>query len=258
MVDRRSAERFDKTAANYAVSAHHRAGRSLDALIEAVAPGGRDRILDIACGSGHATVAFARRARTVIALDPAPEMLRQTLLTAAEKKVGNVLVCRGFAEQLPFADGQFDAVVSRIAPHHFSDIGQAVAQMARVARSGGKVAIADLCGWEEPEVDALNDQLERLHDPTHQRSYTLQRWQELFAQAGLEVLSAEAFREPEEGLLLTEWVKTAATPPENVEAIARLCRQSSQKLRDALGLTEEGDTFRLKQRRIAIVAGRKG
>ena len=45
------------------------------------------------------------------------------------------------AEDLPFADGSFDVVVSRIAPHHFDDIGAAVAEMARV--SNGLVVIED-------------------------------------------------------------------------------------------------------------------
>jgi ubiquinone/menaquinone biosynthesis C-methylase UbiE len=257
VVDRRSADRFDKTAANYAVSPHHRAGRSLDQLVEAVRPTFVDRVLDVACGSGHATVAFAARSHRVVGYDPAPGMLAQTLATAAQRRADNVLVCRGFAEQLPFQDAQFDGVISRIAPHHFSEVAEAVREMARVARAGGRVGISDLCGWEDPEVDELNHQLELLHDPTHVRSYTLQRWRQLFEQAGLDIVSAESFREPDEGLLLTEWVNTAATPPENAAAIARLCEQASPRLRQALGIEPAAGTWRLRQRQIAVVVGRK-
>ena len=39
------------------------------------------------------------------------------------------------AEHLPFADGSFDVVVTRIAPHHFDNIGAAVGEMARVSNA---------------------------------------------------------------------------------------------------------------------------
>ena len=69
------------------------------------------------------------------------------------------------AEHLPFADGAFDLVVSRIAAHHFEDVAAAVAEMARVARD--RVLVVDTLYESEAVEEA-----ERLRDPSHVRSYT--------------------------------------------------------------------------------------
>jgi SAM-dependent methyltransferase len=84
------------------------------------------------------------------------------------------------AEDLPFADGSFDAVVTRIAPHHFSDVPAAVAEMARV--SGGLVIVEDTL-YSSDEVE----QAEKVRDPTHVRSYSEEEWLAFLAGAGLEV-----------------------------------------------------------------------
>ena len=92
------------------------------------------------------------------------------------------------AEHLPFADGSFDVVVSRIAPHHFGDIGAAVGEMARVSNS--TIVIEDTLYTSE-EVEAA----EKLRDPTHVRSYSEEEWRELLESAGFEIERVERFRE---------------------------------------------------------------
>src|SRR5919201_563701 len=86
-----------------------------------------------------------------------------------------------YAEHIPFAAGSFDTVVTRIAPHHFSDIHAAVREMARVAR---RVALVEDTLYESEEME----EIERLyHDPTHVRSYSEAEWRALLEDAGLEV-----------------------------------------------------------------------
>src|SRR6266540_321532 len=70
------------------------------------------------------------------------------------------VICR--AEYLPFAQGSFDVVVSRVAPHHFEDVAKGVGEMARVSRH--LVLVADNLYLGEPVEEA-----ERLRDPTHVR-----------------------------------------------------------------------------------------
>jgi SAM-dependent methyltransferase len=84
------------------------------------------------------------------------------------------------AEHLPFADGSFDVVVSRIAAHHFDDIAAAVTEMARV--SNRVIVIEDMLYRTEEEQEA-----EKLRDPTHVRSLTTEEWRELLTSSGLEV-----------------------------------------------------------------------
>jgi len=110
------------------------------------------------------------------------------------------VICR--AEDLPFADGAFDLVVSRIAPHHFGDIAAAVAEMARV--SNDLVVVEDTLYVSEQVEEA-----ERLRDPTHVRSYTEQAWRSFLEGAGLEVEAVESFekRHP-----LEAWLDRSGTP----------------------------------------------
>ena len=87
------------------------------------------------------------------------------------------MVC--FAESLPFADGSFDLVVTRIAAHHFVDVSQAVAELVRVSRS--RVLVVDI------RQDDAGEEAERLRDPSHVRNYTEPEWRGFLEAAGAEV-----------------------------------------------------------------------
>ncbi len=88
------------------------------------------------------------------------------------------VICR--AEDLPFAESSFDAVVTRIAPHHFAEVDAAVAAMARVSRN---LVIVEDTLYTSEDVEAA----ERLRDPTHVRSYTEAEWRSFLERAGLAV-----------------------------------------------------------------------
>ena len=120
------------------------------------------------------------------------------------------VICR--AEDLPFADGAFDVVVTRIAPHHFEDIAAAVAELARVSRE--LVLVEDTL-----YVSEQVEQAERLRDPTHVRSYSEQEWRAFLEAAGLEVEAVELFekRHP-----FDAWMSRAGTPSEDVEGVREL------------------------------------
>jgi len=87
---------------------------------------------------------------------------------------------------LPFADGAFDVVTCRIAPHHFPDIRAAVQEMARVSNS---LLVIEDNVYRGDEVE----EAERLRDPTHVRCYSEDEWKELVTGAGFEVEQVEYF-----------------------------------------------------------------
>ena len=153
---------WSKRAHAYVESDTHREGRDLDLLVS-WAEG--ESALDVAAGGGH----VARRLRglgfEVTTLDPAPGMKADVLAAA---------------EDIPFADGSFDTVATRIAPHHFSAIDTAVAEMARVAR---RVVLVEDTLYSSEEVE----EAERLHDATHVRSYSEREWRTFLEDAGLTV-----------------------------------------------------------------------
>jgi len=159
-------DRWSTHAEAYRESEAHRSGADLDLLVEWAK--GRTA-LDVATGGGHVARRLRQAGFDVVTVDPAPGMQADVVSRA---------------EHLPFADGSFDVVVTRIAPHHFADVGAAVQEMARV--SGGLVLVVDNLYRGDRVEEA-----ERLRDPTHVRNYGEEEWRELFAQAGLEVEAVE-------------------------------------------------------------------
>jgi SAM-dependent methyltransferase len=171
----------------YVESDTHREGRDLDLLVS-WAEG--KTALDVATGGGHVARRLRERGFQVTTLDPAPGMRADVLAPA---------------EHIPFADDSFDTVATRIAPHHFSDIRVAVGEMARVAR--GVVLVEDTLFDSEQVEEA-----ERLHDPTHVRSYSEQEWRTHLEEAGLQVEEVEL---QAKGRDFGDWCdRTGCTGPE--------------------------------------------
>ncbi len=90
-----------------------------------------ERYLDIGCGTGNYTVALAETGVEVIGVDASDVML-----DAARAKAPRLEWCKGFAEELPFADSTFDGALCIVAIHHFTDIASAFGEVRRVLRGG--------------------------------------------------------------------------------------------------------------------------
>lgn len=109
---------------------------ALDAL--SAAPGAE--LLDVGCGNGNLMLEAARRGARVSGVDPAPRLLdlaRDRL--EAEGMKGALAVAN--AEELPFADDSFDVAASIFAVIFAADRRKACAEMRRVTRPGGGIAL---------------------------------------------------------------------------------------------------------------------
>ena len=159
------ADVWSERAELYRSSGIHSSGEDLDLTVAWCEPGPGVTALDVATGGGHVARRLREAGATVVTVDPAPGMEADT--TAA-------------AEDLPFADSSFDAVVSRLAAHHFSDIRAALGEMARV--SGSRVVICD-----NTFVSESSEEADRVRDPSHVRNYGVAEWRTLFEVAGLTV-----------------------------------------------------------------------
>jgi ubiquinone/menaquinone biosynthesis C-methylase UbiE len=109
-------------------------------LAEATGASTGDRVLDVAAGSGNVAIPAALRGASVVASDLTPELLEVGRRKAAAQ--GAELEWRvADAEALPFADGEFDTVVSCLgvmfAPHHQAGADE----LARVCRPGGTIGL---------------------------------------------------------------------------------------------------------------------
>jgi SAM-dependent methyltransferase len=181
----------------YRESATHREGLDLDRLVEWCEPAVGVKALDVAAGGGHVARRLRGRGCEVVSLDPSPGMQADVLARA---------------EDIPFEDGSFDVVVSRIAPHHFGDIRAAVAEMARV--SNRLVVIEDTLFSSERHEAA-----ERLRDPTHVRNYTEDEWRGFLREAGLEVEQVESFEKTHP---LEDWLARTGCEGEEAERVREL------------------------------------
>ncbi|HEY8466825.1 MAG TPA: class I SAM-dependent methyltransferase [Solirubrobacterales bacterium] len=100
-----------------------------------------ERVLDVACGTGNAAIAAARRGCRVTGLDYVPALLERAAERSRTEGVEFDLV-EGDAEALPFGDDEFDAVVSVVGVMFAPNQGAAARELARVCRAGGKIVLA--------------------------------------------------------------------------------------------------------------------
>jgi SAM-dependent methyltransferase len=158
----------------YRESPIHAAGDDLDLVVEWCAPAAGVTVLDVATGGGHVARRLREAGATVVTLDPAPGMKADVLAPA---------------DHLPFADGSFDAVASRLAAHHFPDVLAAVKEMARVAAD--RIVICD-----NTFVSESSEEADRVRDPSHVRNYGVAEWHSFFELAGLEVADERLMQRP--------------------------------------------------------------
>lgn len=99
------------------------------------------RVLDVATGSGNAAIAAARRGCEAFGVDFVPALLERGRIRAAAEHL-DVGFLEGDAEELPFANGWFDAVLSIYGVMFAPDHRKASSELMRVCRPGGRIALA--------------------------------------------------------------------------------------------------------------------
>ncbi len=112
-------------------------------LVEAldVVPG--ERVLDVACGSGNAAIAAARRTwGNVVGTDFVAALLARARERAAAERL-DVEFVEGDAAELPFGEGEFDVVTSVFGAMFAPDQGQAANELLRVCKPGGRIGMAN-------------------------------------------------------------------------------------------------------------------
>jgi SAM-dependent methyltransferase len=163
---------WSERAELYRTSEAHREGPDLDLLVE-WAQGARTA-LDVATGGGHVARRLRETGIEVVTTDAAPGMQPDVVTRA---------------EHLPFADASFDAVVTRVAAHHFDDAPAAVHEMARV--SSDLVLVVDNLFMSDAAEEA-----DKLRDPSHVRNYTEDEWRTMLGDAGVRVEDVQRFDKP--------------------------------------------------------------
>ncbi len=204
-----------------------------------------DEVLDIGCGTGYSTFAFARKAKHVTAVDWRRELLEAAEKGARRRRRANVTFLETGADDLALPSSSFDLVVSAAAVHHFPDPAAAFHEMARVCRPGGGVAIEDVLAPEQDIRARYQNRLERLRDRGHQKFLKLS---ELVAMLGLAGLAVERVEVNDSIREFNEWVGVTRPPIRRTEHIRRLLQGSVEQDLSGLAVEREDDTFLFVQR----------
>lgn len=132
-------------------------------LLDAAKVSSGDHMLDVGCGTGvvaREAISRVGQEGRVVGIDP-----NEGMLAVARRTLG-VEWRKGIAEDLPFESNSFDVVVCQFALMFFEDREQAISEIQRVLRPGGRVAVATWASLAEtPGYAAVVDILDRLFGP---------------------------------------------------------------------------------------------
>lgn len=107
-----------------------------DAVFDAILPPPYGRALEVGCGEGRVTRDLVERGHDVVALDPADTLVRAA---ADADPIGRYALADG--HELPFADDEFDLVVSYNVLQNVADLPRAVREISRVLKPGGALCV---------------------------------------------------------------------------------------------------------------------
>jgi SAM-dependent methyltransferase len=233
-------EEFTRQAPGYAEAPVIKDPLHLQKLIDEVKPDSNACVLEVATGPGHVALAFARVCREVVGVDLTEAPLKIAERMRLERGITNARFIHGDVEaRLPFAD--------------FEDPKKVIAEMSRLCRVGGTVAIEDLISSEHRERADYYNRYEQLRDSSHTRALPLSELITTMAATGLEIVrfSSDGLTNPVE-----RWFDQGFTPPDKrKEALAMIERDLAEDLTGANPRRVDGKLY--FTHRTAIVVARK-
>lgn len=123
-------------------------------VIRDVAPQRGELVVDVGAGMGPATILAAKTGASVLAVDPTPYMRRILLFRRlGQRRRAAIRVADGSAESIPADDHCVDALWTVNTMHHWTDMDEAVHELSRVLRPGGRLLLVDE-DFDDPEHPA--------------------------------------------------------------------------------------------------------
>ncbi len=175
---------WDKVAGVYdlfAILLNGRVNRKLTAVVAGMIEPG-DRVLECACGTGMLSKAIGPRCRELTATDFSVGMLRQAQKNCAH--MANVKIKRADIMKLKCADGAFDKVVAGNVIHLLDSPQEALAELLRVCKSGGKTIIPTYISHKGADKPHLLIRMLQTIGIDFKKQFDFAAYQEFFRAAG--------------------------------------------------------------------------
>lgn len=145
------------------------------------------RVLDVAGGTGILSRAIAPFVQHVTSVDISPDMIREGIKQTEQKGISNITFQLANAKTLPFKQGSFDLVISRLGFHHFAHPKKILQEMSRMCTYRGTVGVIDMMSREDEALSRLYNYYERLRDSSHVHALRKSQFTSLFESVGLEI-----------------------------------------------------------------------
>ncbi len=158
----------------------------LNAIIEFLPIQSGMKILDLGTGSGYLAFSIAKRYSdvTVIGLDIVEKALENNRMRVMEENIRNLSFISYDGIDFPFANQEFDMVISRYALHHFPEIDKSISEVSRVLKEEGHFFISDPTP-NANDAERFVDAYMQLKKDGHIKFYTEDEWKNICGNCGL-------------------------------------------------------------------------
>lgn len=165
--------------------------KTMDVALKLLRPDGRERILDVACGTGELE-------RRIMAVHPAQAIvgvdLTEAMLAKARTKLAafpHIVFYQADSAALSFPNASFDTVITSSSLHYMRNPERVFSEFSRVLAPNGRLIIIDWTrdAWQGRVYDWIRKKM----IAAHYKVYTSEAIKELCAQAGLQVTQVQKF-----------------------------------------------------------------
>jgi DNA gyrase subunit B len=238
-------EHFTDRAEKYDNSSHWCTDEALkERVLSILNPSTNHTVLDVACGTGLVSKWFHKNVMKVTGVD-----ITEAMYLQAKSRLDEFLV--GPGESLPVNDDQFDIAISRQGIQFMND-SEAIKEMARAVKPGGRVCAINLCAYGESDKEEYFEIL-RLRNPVRRNFYLKEDLQKLFEESGLIDIEVHLHISAED---VDIWSDNGAISETRREDIRNIYRNATKQFNQYHNVQSNNSQF-LDNMLFAIVVGYK-
>ncbi len=200
-------------------------------VVQLAEPAADDRVLDVGTTVGALAFALHGIVTEVEAVDDRQDTIDEALRLQSTLAVTGIRFSRADLYALPFPDDAFSLVVCRNTIHRFREPVEALREMARVMRPGGRLVLSDVVVSEA--LDRPVNELARLADSGHRRHCLHDEFVDQFEKAGLKVTAEKQDRSTVD---LEFWLEAAAVDHGHAGMVRARLQEFPLKVQSALDL----------------------